>query len=210
LSASSAAPPVDLDRTFEVRAVFDHDLGRRQISDHRTVLFDFSIRPFARTFPLHIAVHHHVAGVDVRRYFRRRSDRQPPAVELDQSFDQAVDEQILGAGDIAFSHAGSIPATPYRGPRPQSNGLIASRRFIASLGLIASVLFLLHMESSYGQHTQFPDGVRQLDRPLRLAEIPASFQRPALRPFLQLVRLVSSVQPRVPSFKPRRASGGPQ
>jgi hypothetical protein len=31
------------------------------------------------------------------------------------------------------------------------------------------------MESSYGQHTQFPDGVRQLDRPLRLAEIPASF-----------------------------------
>src|SRR5713101_8162761 len=29
--------PVDFDRTFEVRAVFDHDLFRRQIPNHRTV-----------------------------------------------------------------------------------------------------------------------------------------------------------------------------
>src|SRR5882724_6237481 len=75
------------------------------------------------------------------------------------------------------------PSHPVSRSAPASNGLITSRRIIASLGLIGSVLFLLHIESSYGQHTQFPDGVRQLDRPLRLAEIPCEFPRPALRAF---------------------------
>src|SRR5271167_854116 len=58
--------PVDFDRTFEVRAVFDHDLCRRQIPDHRTVLPDLD-STFRAHVPLHVAVHHHVAGVDVSR-----------------------------------------------------------------------------------------------------------------------------------------------
>src|SRR6266851_3582769 len=107
--------PVDFDRTFEVRAVFDHDLCRRQIPDHRTVLPDLD--PSLRAHvPLHVAVHHHVAGVDVSRYLRRRSDRQLPLIKLDQSFDRAVDQQILGAGDVAL-HMQARPQPPRRAVR---------------------------------------------------------------------------------------------
>src|SRR6266852_6068096 len=52
--------PVDFDRTLEVRAVFDHDLRRRQIPDHGTVFLDLD--PSLRAHvSLHVAVHHYVA-----------------------------------------------------------------------------------------------------------------------------------------------------
>src|SRR6266446_70245 len=93
------------------------------------------------------------------------------------------------------------PSHPVSRSAPASNGLVTSR------GLIASVLFLLHIESSHGQHTQFPDGVHQLDPPPQPAEIPCEFRRLALRPFLQLVRFVSSVQSQFRGSA-RRAGGG--
>src|SRR2546429_2442304 len=43
---------VDFDRTFEVRAVIDHDLRRPQIPDHRTALLD--VNPSRR---VHVALH---------------------------------------------------------------------------------------------------------------------------------------------------------
>jgi hypothetical protein len=58
--------PVDFDRAFEARAVFDHDLRRRQIPDDRTVLLDLHPSLCAHV-SFHGAVHHHVARVDVRR-----------------------------------------------------------------------------------------------------------------------------------------------
>src|ERR1700739_2366537 len=67
------------------------------------------------------------------------------------------------------------PSHPVSRSAAKSTGLLTSRRFIASLRLIASVLFLLHIESSYGQHTHIPDGVHQTRSALR------EFQRPALR-----------------------------
>src|SRR6267142_765374 len=99
--------PVNLNRAFEIRAVLDHDLRRRQIPDDRTVLLDLD--PSLRAHvSLHVAVHHHVAGVDVSRHLRRRPDRQLPPLKLDQPFDRAVEQQILGAGDVAF-HAQARP-----------------------------------------------------------------------------------------------------
>src|SRR5216683_2489264 len=56
--------PVDFDGAFEVRAVFDHDLCRLQISDDRTVLLDLDSSRGAHV-ALHGAVYHHVMGVDV-------------------------------------------------------------------------------------------------------------------------------------------------
>src|SRR6267378_1117243 len=92
---------VDFDGTFEVRTVFDHDLRRRQIPDHRTFLLDLD-PSLCAYIPLYIAVHHHVAGVDVRHYLRRCSDGQLPPIKMDLSIDRAVDQQILRAGDVAL------------------------------------------------------------------------------------------------------------
>src|SRR5712664_805146 len=63
------------------------------------------------------------------------------------------------------------PSHPVSWSAPASNGLITS------LGLIASVLFLLHIESSYGQHTprNFPARCIKLDPPPQAAEIPCEF-----------------------------------
>jgi hypothetical protein len=57
---------VDFDRAFEIRAVFDHDLCRRQICNHRTVLHDLdsALRIYS---PLHVAADNHVVGADVSR-----------------------------------------------------------------------------------------------------------------------------------------------
>src|SRR5258708_2299162 len=73
---------VDFDRTFEVRAVFDHDLCRRQIPDHQTGLLDLD-PSLGVHVPLHVTVHHHVAGVDVCRQLRRHSDDQLVLLKLD-------------------------------------------------------------------------------------------------------------------------------
>ena len=58
--------PDDFDFAFEVRALFDHNLCRRQIPIHRTALFDLDFSSSVYV-PLHIPVHHHLAGVDVGR-----------------------------------------------------------------------------------------------------------------------------------------------
>src|SRR6266849_874141 len=93
--------PVDFDRTFEARAVFDHDLRRRQIPDDRAVLLDLD--PSLRAHvSFQVAVYHHVARLDVRRYLSRLSHRQLPLIQMNLSFDRPVDQQILGAGDFAF------------------------------------------------------------------------------------------------------------
>src|SRR6266849_204079 len=102
--------PVDFDRTFEARAVFDHDLRRRQIPDNRAILLDLD--PSLRAHvSFQVAVHHHVARVDVRRYLRRRSHRQLPFIQMNPSFDRPVDLPILGAGDFAF-HLQARPEPP--------------------------------------------------------------------------------------------------
>jgi CheY-like chemotaxis protein len=56
--------PVDFDRTFEVGAVFDQDLRRRQIPDHRTVLLYLNPSPRAHV-SFHMAVNHNVTRIDV-------------------------------------------------------------------------------------------------------------------------------------------------
>ena len=81
---------LDLDRAFEVRSVFDHDLHRGQISIHRTVFL--YLDPTVRVYvSLHFAVDYQLTDNGLCRHLCRRSDRQLSLVELDQSFDETVD-----------------------------------------------------------------------------------------------------------------------
>src|SRR5229473_5968491 len=59
---------VDLDRTFEVGAVFDHDAGSGEVTVDRTILLDFNSILGAKV-ALHVAVYHDLAGNDVGGYF---------------------------------------------------------------------------------------------------------------------------------------------
>src|SRR6266853_1948126 len=59
---------VDLDGTFEVGAVFDHDSGSGQVTVDRTILLDFN-SIFRAKVALHVAVHHDLAGNDIGGYF---------------------------------------------------------------------------------------------------------------------------------------------
>jgi len=108
---------VDLDGAFEVGAVFDHDAGSSQVTVDRTILFDFNSILRAKV-ALHVAVHHYLASNDVGGHFRRGSDSQLSLIELNQSFDRAIDQQIFVAGDLHPFHVQAGPdAAPWRGPR---------------------------------------------------------------------------------------------
>src|ERR1700720_161144 len=85
---------VDFDGAFKVGAIFDHDAGSSQVTVDRTILLDFNSILRAKV-SLHVAVHHYLAGNDVSGYFCRGPDSQLPLIELDQSFDRAIDQQIL-------------------------------------------------------------------------------------------------------------------
>src|SRR5882762_9523628 len=103
---------VDLDGAFEVGAVFDHDPGSSQVTVDRTIFFDFYSILRAKV-SLHVAIHHHLAGNDVSGHFRGGPHSQPPLIELNQSFDRAIDQQIFVAGDLTF-HVQADPE-PRRG-----------------------------------------------------------------------------------------------
>src|SRR5690349_17931111 len=51
---------------------------------------------------LHASIDHHSAGDDIRGHLGSGADGEFPLVELDQSFDRAVDLQIFVAGDFSF------------------------------------------------------------------------------------------------------------
>src|ERR1700741_3408063 len=80
--ASLGYGSVDFDRPFKVGTIFDHDLRCGQIPDDRTALpdLDASLRSHV---PFDIAVHLHIAGIDVSRKPCRRSDRELSLFKLD-------------------------------------------------------------------------------------------------------------------------------
>src|SRR5262249_42485584 len=57
---------------------------------------------FGAQISLHVPVDHDLAGNDVGGDFGGWTNGELALVELDQSFDRAVDLQILIAGDFAF------------------------------------------------------------------------------------------------------------
>src|SRR6267378_3552823 len=100
---------VDLDGAFEIGAVFDHDARGGQVANDRAILLDFDAVLGAK-IALHVPVDHHFAGNDVGGHLRGGANGQLPLVELDQSFDRAVDLQIFVARNFAFHvQAGSEP-----------------------------------------------------------------------------------------------------
>src|SRR6266478_768707 len=92
---------VDLDGAFEVGAVFDHDARGGQVADDRAIFLDFDAILGAK-ISLHVAVDHNLTGNDVSGHFGSGADGQLPLVELDQSFDRAIDLQIFVARNFAF------------------------------------------------------------------------------------------------------------
>src|SRR5256885_9472157 len=106
--------PVNLDRAFEVRAVFDDDLRCFQIPNHRTVFLDLDLA--LRTHDsLHVSTHHYLAGNDVSCHVRCRSHCQLPLTELCllRPFHQCADPRCRR---FRLSHAGSIRAALSLGP----------------------------------------------------------------------------------------------
>ena len=85
---------VDLDGALEVGAVLDHDARGGEVAVYRAVLLDFD-PILGPQIALHRAVNHDFAGDDIGSNFGGGADRQLPLIELDQSFDGSIDQQIL-------------------------------------------------------------------------------------------------------------------
>src|SRR6266478_4839858 len=119
---------VDLDGAFEIGAVFDHDARGGQVADDRAILLDFDTVLGAK-IALHVTVDHHFAGNDVGGHLRGGANGQLPLVELDQSFDRAVDLQIFVARNFAFHvQAGPEPRGCTVGSRTQWTQSICTHR----------------------------------------------------------------------------------
>ena len=93
--------PVDLDRTFEVRAVLDHDARGGEVTIDGAILLDLDT-VFGAKVTLHGAEDHDFAGNDIGGHFGSGADGKLPLIELDQPFDRTIDQQIFTAGDLAF------------------------------------------------------------------------------------------------------------
>src|SRR5579872_2314929 len=92
---------VDLDRALKVGAVFDHDARRGEVAVDRAVLLDLDAI-FRAKIALHRPVDNHFTGDDIGGDLGGRADGELPLVELDQSFDRTVDQEVLAAGDLAL------------------------------------------------------------------------------------------------------------
>src|SRR5438552_3877749 len=120
---------VDFDGAFEVGAVLDHDPRGGQIAVHRTVLLDLDAVLGAQ-IALHGAVDHNFAGDNIGGHFRGRADSELPLVELDQSFDRAIDLQIFAPSDFALHmQAGTEPRARTPAARTQWTHCISSHNW---------------------------------------------------------------------------------
>src|SRR6202007_1534452 len=115
---------VDLDGTFEIGAVLNHDARGRQVADHGAILLDFDAILGAH-ISLHVAIDHHFTGDHVGGHLRGGANGELPLVELDQSFDRAIDLQIFVACDFAFH----VQA----GPEPRSRTVRSRTQWTQSI-----------------------------------------------------------------------------
>src|SRR6267142_5666575 len=92
---------VDLDATFELRAVFNADARRGNVADHGAIALDVDA-----VAGVHIADHFSVddnfACVDLRSELRRGPDGESVAAQRDGSIYFSIDLQIFGAGDVSL------------------------------------------------------------------------------------------------------------
>src|SRR5579859_150192 len=92
---------VNFDRALEVGAIFNADARRGQVAIDGAIFLDFNAVIGAK-ITLHTAVDNNFAGNDVSSEFRGGTDGKFPLIELDQSFDGAIDQQIFVAGNFTF------------------------------------------------------------------------------------------------------------
>ena len=93
---------IDLDRPFEIRAVFNHDARGGQIPNDRAILLDFDA--VARSqIALYTAIDDDFACHDVGGQLGGGTYGQLAVVELDESFDAAVNVQIFVSGNFALN-----------------------------------------------------------------------------------------------------------
>src|SRR5712672_1838515 len=92
---------VDLDATLELRAVFNADTRRRNVTDDGAIALD--VDAVAGVYIAdHFSVNDNFARVNLGSELRRGSDGEPMAAQGDGSIHFSIDLQVFGAGDVSL------------------------------------------------------------------------------------------------------------